>query len=117
VKAVRLTRHAGGLRVHQNNGTFIWSSTMARTANSWAAAMSPETENVETFLLTYDEAARLLRVCKRSVERMVERRELPVVYVGRLPRVPRAELMRWLERATAAAVKPSKEIGNGECGF
>jgi excisionase family DNA binding protein len=90
---------------------------MSKTANPWAASISPQSEDPATLLLTLGEAARLLRVCKRTVERMASAGDLPVVYVGRLPRIPRAELMRWLERATAKAVKASEENGDGQCDF
>ena len=91
---------------------------MTRTANPWAASMSPKTENPETLLLTYDEAARLLRVCKRTVERLVGRGELPVVRVGRMPRISRAALMRWLERGSAVTmVEMPMETEHGQPGF
>jgi excisionase family DNA binding protein len=90
---------------------------MAKMANPWAASMSPKSENLETLLLTYDEAARLLRVCKRTVERMVTARELPAIRVGRLPRISRAALMEFIERANVKATAEPKEDGDGQCGF
>jgi excisionase family DNA binding protein len=89
---------------------------MSRTINPWASSLAPKSENPETLLLTYDEAARLLRVCKRTVERLAGRGELPVVRVGRMPRISRAALMQWLERGNIGAVpEASKEIKHGEC--
>ncbi len=76
---------------------------MNRTANPWAATLQQKTENPETLLLTYDDAARLLKVCKRTVERLVVRGELPVVRVGRAPRISRAALMQWLENGGVVA--------------
>lgn len=91
---------------------------MSRTANPWTASMSPKTENPETLLLTYDEAARLLRVCKRTVERLVGRGELPVVRVGRMPRISRSALMRWLEHGSAVAtVEMPTETEHGQRDF
>lgn len=91
---------------------------MSNKANPWAASMSPKSENPDTLLLTYDEAARLLRVCKRTVERLVGRGELPVVRVGRMPRISRAALMQWLERGSAVAeVEMPMETEHGQPGF
>src|SRR5688572_254453 len=101
----------------RNQPVQTWSSTMSRTANPWTASMSPKSENPETLLLTYDEAARLLRVCKRTVERFVGRGELPVVRVGRMPRISRATLMQWVDRGTAAASAASEEDENGQRHF
>ena len=72
--------------------------------------MSPEPENPATLLLTYDEAARLLRVCKRTIERMVKARKLPVIQVGRLPRISRVALTTWIER-NSAVVGPEHDHG------
>src|SRR5207247_118872 len=94
-----------------------WSSTMCKKTNLWAASMSPKSENLETLLLTYDEAARLLRVCKRTVERMVMAGELRVIRVGRLPRISRAALMQFIERASAVASATPEENGDGQSGF
>lgn len=91
---------------------------MPRTTNPWAASVSATAvENPETLLLTLADAARLLRVCKRTVERLVGRGELPVIRVGRAPRISRTALMRWLESGSVAAGVASKETGNGESGF
>lgn len=91
---------------------------MSRTANPWASSLTQKPENPETLLLTYEEAARLLRVCKRTVERLVGRGELPVVRVGRMPRISRAALMQWLERGSAGATPATlKETEHGQCDF
>jgi excisionase family DNA binding protein len=88
---------------------------MSRTSNPWAASLSPKAENPETLLLTYDEAAPLLRVCKRTIERMVGRGELPIVRVGRMPRISRAALTEFVERASTATTP--KEDGDGQPSF
>ncbi|MEO6435373.1 MAG: helix-turn-helix domain-containing protein [Tepidisphaeraceae bacterium] len=90
---------------------------MSKSVNPWAASMSPKSENLETLLLTYDEAARLLRVCKRTVERLVARGELPVVRVGRMPRISRAALMQWLERGSGFVAAAPVEDEHGQRGF
>src|SRR5438093_10464718 len=93
----------------------LGSSTMARTENPWAASLSAKSENPETLLLTYREVARLLRVCQRTVERLVARGELPVVRIGRVPRIARSALMEWVERGGVAAEATEDE--HGQCGF
>ena len=47
-------------------------------------------------ILTYDEAAELLRVDKRTVERMVEEGQLPRTRVRSSPRIPRSAIMQYL---------------------
>lgn len=90
---------------------------MSKPANPWASSLKPKGENLKTFLLTYSEAAALLRVCKRTVERMVATGEIPIVRVGRrAPRISRAALLRWIERAGAVAVTES-EAEHGQCDF
>jgi excisionase family DNA binding protein len=86
---------------------------MSKKTNPWATSMSAQPENPETFLLTYDEAARLLRVCKRTIERLVAAKELPVIRVGRLPRISRAALTQWIERGSAV----SEEDEHGQHDF
>jgi excisionase family DNA binding protein len=90
---------------------------MSKPENPWAASVKPKPENLETFLLTYDEVARLLRVCKRSVERLVGNGELPVVRVGRAPRISRAALMQWIEKTSATTTATPEEDGHGQPGF
>ena len=90
---------------------------MSKSENPWTASVKPKPENLETFLLTYDEVARLLRVCKRSVERLVGSGELPVVRVGRAPRISRAVLMQWIEKTSATTTATPEEDGHGQLGF
>ena len=90
---------------------------MPKTANPWAATMSPKTENLESLVLTYNDAARLLAVCKRTVERMVKNGELPAIRVGSAPRISRAALMEFIERASVIATAKPEENGDGERGF
>jgi excisionase family DNA binding protein len=48
-------------------------------------------------LLTPAETARLLRVSRSSIYRLIQRNELPVVRVGGVVRVHRAALTAWLD--------------------
>jgi excisionase family DNA binding protein len=65
---------------------------------------------VDEDVLTYEEAARLLRVSERTLERWVSERAVPFV---RLPvrgrwsgvRFLRSELLRWLEKRAQKPVR------------
>ena len=48
-------------------------------------------------LLTVAEAAELLQVSKRTLERLIQRRELPAFKVGHQWRVRESELVKWIE--------------------
>ena len=48
-------------------------------------------------LLDFKDAARLLSCSERTVERLVKRGELQVVYIGRLPRIAREELDQYVQ--------------------
>lgn len=89
---------------------------MAASENDWSASVGTKSENPETLLLTFADVARLLQVCPRTVERLAARGELPVVRIGRAPRVARAALLQWLERGGTAA-KQSKEPEHGKFDF
>lgn len=90
---------------------------MPKPANPWAASMSPKTGNLESLVLTYEDAARLLAVCKRTVDRMVKKRQLPVICVGSARRISRAALMEFIDRASGQATPTPQEDGDGQCGF
>lgn len=60
------------------------------------------TTAADTMLLTLDEAARELRLARRSVERHVANRRLHVVHLGRSVRIERRELERFVARLRAA---------------
>jgi excisionase family DNA binding protein len=62
---------------------------MARTA---ATAAPRETVSAKDQLITYQEAADRLGVVRETVKRLVYRGVLPVVHVGRAPRIPVAAL-------------------------
>ncbi len=52
-------------------------------------------------LLTAEEVARILRVPKLNVYRLVREGRLPVVRIGRFVRVPEEELRAWIARGGA----------------
>ena len=47
-------------------------------------------------LLTLRETAELLRVSRRTLQRMIDRKKLPVFRVGREWRVRESELIEWI---------------------
>jgi excisionase family DNA binding protein len=63
--------------------------------------------------LTPDEVAAHLRVSAEAIRRLLRRRELPAIRVGRAWRVEEGELHRWINRRL---VKPSRgPNGGGPC--
>jgi len=54
------------------------------------------TVDQESLLLRAEEVARLLGIGRTKVYELIGRGELPVVRIGRLVRVPRAELEQWI---------------------
>lgn len=52
----------------------------------------------EKLLYTYDEAAALLGVCKRSIYRLIERRKLRFVRAGSRRFISRAEIDAFIAR-------------------
>lgn len=78
---------------------------MAQSTNPWTASVSVKVDNHESLVLTYAEAARLLKVSKRTIERMVESNELPVIYVRSSPRISRAAIQEWMEKSASVTTK------------
>jgi excisionase family DNA binding protein len=54
-------------------------------------------------LLRVEEAARILGIGRTKAFEMIARRELPVIRMGRLVRVPRAALDAWIAERTERA--------------
>jgi excisionase family DNA binding protein len=54
-------------------------------------------------LLRVEEAARVLGIGRTKAFEMVARRELPVIRMGRLVRIPRAALDAWIAERTELA--------------
>ena len=52
--------------------------------------------------LTLEEAAALLQVSKRTIQRLVRRREMPGLKVGGQWRIPQGLFLTWIEERTVA---------------
>lgn len=63
-------------------------------------------------LLTLDEAAALLQVSKRTLQRMIKIRELPAFKVGGQWRLRETQLRQWVEEREVERVE-HKEKGDG----
>ncbi len=59
-------------------------------------------------LLTVDDIARILNVSRATAKCMTSRRAFPVVKVGRLVRVRRAELEAWISQNEISAVQKER---------
>jgi excisionase family DNA binding protein len=69
-----------------------------------------EVHDVERELLTAEEVAIVLGVSRWKVFEMMTRRELPSVRLGRLKRVPRHALARWIVECTQEAREPTQPL-------
>ncbi len=54
--------------------------------------------NEETVFLTVPEAADLLRVSRRTIDSWKTRPDFPVIKIGQIVRVDKAELLDWFKR-------------------
>ena len=88
VKAVTSRQSSAGIGV---------ALTMRR---SFSIAMENTGENIQ--LLTLDEAATLLQVSKRTLQRMIKVRELPAFKVGGQWRLRETQLRQWVEHREIA---------------
>ena len=67
-------------------------------------------ENLENIrLLTLSEAANLLQVSTRTLQRMIRNRELPAFKVGGQWRLRETQLRQWVENRESPLVKLEKE--------
>ena len=67
-------------------------------------------ENLENIrLLTLSEAANLLQVSTRTLQRMIRNRELPAFKVGGQWRLRETQLRQWVENRESSLVKVEKE--------
>ena len=57
----------------------------------------------DRLLLRVEEAAKLLGVGRSKAWELIWARDLPVIRIGRLVRIPRSELERWITERTEAA--------------
>jgi excisionase family DNA binding protein len=58
-------------------------------------------DNTHRFL-TLDEAATILQVSKRTLHRLIRRKEMPGLKVGSQWRIPENGFLRWVEERTVA---------------
>ena len=67
-------------------------------------------ENLENIrLLTLSEAANLLQVSTRTLQRLIRNRELPAFKVGGQWRLRETQLRQWVENRESSLVKLEKE--------
>jgi excisionase family DNA binding protein len=65
-------------------------------------------------LLTLDEAAALLQVSKRTLQRMIKINELPAFKVGGQWRLREAQLRQWVEHRESSGTEGEKKGDFGE---
>lgn len=64
-------------------------------------------------LLTLPEAAELLHVSTRTLQRMIRRKDLPAFKVGGQWRVRESQLTRWIERREGRSAGDNSRDGGG----
>ena len=69
--------------------------------------MDEKIENIR--LLTLSEAADLLQVSTRTLQRMIRNNQLPAFKVGGQWRLRETQLRQWVENREGPLVKPAKE--------
>lgn len=47
-------------------------------------------------IMTIDEVARFLKVCDKTIRRLINRNEIPVARIGKSYRFYRSDIVRWL---------------------
>ena len=57
--------------------------------------------------LTIDEAAAMLQVSKRTLHRLIRRKEMPGLKVGAQWRIPESGFLKWVEESTVANFQKS----------
>jgi excisionase family DNA binding protein len=73
-------------------------------------AMDEKLENIR--LLTLSEAADLLQVSTRTLQRMIRNGQLPAFKVGGQWRLREAQLRQWVENRESPLAKSAKESGD-----
>jgi excisionase family DNA binding protein len=70
-------------------------------------------ENIDSIrLLTLNEAAELLQVSTRTLQRMIHSGEMPALKVGGQWRVREAQLRQWVENREGSA-RATERVGGG----
>jgi excisionase family DNA binding protein len=64
-------------------------------------------------LLTLAEAAELLQVSIRTLQRMIRNKKLPAFKVGGQWRIRESQLQQWVEHRESSIVSDNDEEGNG----
>jgi excisionase family DNA binding protein len=67
-------------------------------------------------LLTLDEAAALLHVSKRTLQRMIKINELPAFKVGGQWRLRETQLRQWVEHRESGGIQRERKGGFGDGG-
>ena len=67
--------------------------------------MSTSANVPQSLLVSYEEAAKLIRLCPRTVWTLVKLGELGSIKQGRRVLIPRSELEKWIERKTRGGAK------------
>ena len=69
--------------------------------------MDPQLDNIR--LLTLDEAAALLQVSKRTLQRMIKIHQLPAFKVGGQWRLRETQLRQWVEHRESKALEQERK--------
>jgi len=67
------------------------------------SAMEKAPRKVEPLALTPEEVADALSVSRHTIYRLIERGNIPTVRIGRLHRVRKVDLERWIEEHLSSA--------------
>jgi excisionase family DNA binding protein len=99
------------LRLHSFSKTATYAQVFAGICIALRppeeSSMDKELENIR--LLTLSEAANLLQVSTRTLQRMIRNRELPAFKVGGQWRLRETQLREWVESREGLLVKVEKE--------
>lgn len=76
----------------EERGAEVIGASRALQMMSW----KEKTVNDDTRLMTVPEAAKLLRISRNLAYELVARGEIPAIRLGRVIRVPRGTLEKWL---------------------
>ncbi len=81
-------------------------------AGSFLSSMDQKFDNIR--LLTLDEAAALLQVSKRTLQRMIKINQLPAFKVGGQWRVRETQLRQWVEHRESSGTELERKSNFGE---
>jgi excisionase family DNA binding protein len=105
--------HKQSSRFQRPDSTHGLPEVYAKGASATCALNLPDSMK----LLTYGEAAQVLRVCQKTVENLCRvRREIPVVRVGHNPRIRISDLQAYINRGgseSEESVQVSDSVTDG----